>query len=88
MSVKSQGKNKVEYKFTKKDLSCISMINTELVNNSEVIFSSYTINHPLEKTLILRIETSKISPEIIFQESIDKLIEKLEIIEYNFSNLK
>jgi DNA-directed RNA polymerase subunit L len=55
-----------------------NLINNELLENPNVLFSAYKIIHPLKKAIQLQLIVLEDDPKQVVRDSIDNIIKKLE----------
>lgn len=69
----------MEFKFTNEDHTLGSLLQSELLKHKDVTFGGYLVPHPLEKEIVVRIESMK-DPRVVLKETIQDLIKKLDIM--------
>ena len=79
--------NFIQFELIKEDHTIGNAIQTELLENNNVIFSGYRIPHPLKPYLHIKIKTkSNTTPQNELQKSIKSLQKKIETIKKSFKN--
>jgi DNA-directed RNA polymerase subunit L len=58
-----------------------NLLQKELLKNDQVVFAGYTVPHPLETTMKVRVITTEKSPREIMNNCIVNLLDKLSALE-------
>jgi len=83
--VENKENNFTQFVLTKEDHTIGNVIQTELLENNNVIFSGYRIPHPLKPYLNIKIKTkSNTTPQKELQNSITNLQKKIKTIKTLF----
>lgn len=80
-----KGSLKEEFVFKNEDHTIGHLLQSELLNDKEVIFAGYILPDPLERIIKLRIETREIDPKVALTNAIKRLTLKLDNLEELFS---
>jgi DNA-directed RNA polymerase II subunit RPB11 len=87
IKIEEKENNFVQFELLKEDHTIGNAIQTELLENKNVIFSGYRIPHPLKPYLHIKIKTTAQStPQNELQKSITSLQKKIETIKKSFKN--
>ncbi len=74
-------KHKLVIKIFGDKYTLTNLLIDELYRNEDVKSASYNSEHPLERSVILLIETKTKNPREVLKEAIDKTVKKLKHIE-------
>ncbi len=73
--------NKYRFVFANETHTIVHLLQQELLENEHVESAGYTQPHPLETSMILTVFTKDKNPKEILNDTIDKLVKKINDIE-------
>lgn len=89
MNVKavSAGKNIVELELEGEDVSIADIIHQELLEDQRVVFAGVKLLHPLERRVVLKVQTSKGNPAEVTADNAKKAAGKLSVLRKELSRV-